>query len=235
MIRNLLIGLLLLVTMLAMASTTFADRPYCGKVCTDLPEGEMTLEDGTVHTGYQDWGSFSVVSDEYVLTNYHVVSDYLEELKLDHSAAIVLFFANDDIKNGSYFKGDEEHDLALIRFEGGLGTGVHRIGIAGYFSPRRVTVAGYPGGGDYVEISARRFEDVGTDSVRFPGIFHPGISGSPVIDETGKLCAVLWGSDYTPKSKTNHGYAVRVEYVRELLEGTGVLEQPMGSRFLPVK
>lgn len=210
--------------------TTTEGRPYCGKVICDLPFAKLTdPHSGQVYIGYESRGSFSIVSPQFVLTNEHVVRDYLFERGLGHPASVDLYFSDGSSHVGNVVAIDVDYDLALIQIQGELAEGLHYVPIAKTYKTERVTVCGYEGGVTYRErVGAKlQTDDRYEYAFRFDGIYKQGISGSPVLNTDGYLCGVLFGCDYDPTQPNtpNFGYATRVEFVREFLAETGILEQ----------
>lgn len=203
-------------TTLLKAQTT--ERPYCGKIISYLPEQVLKIE-GKIYTGAQSRGSFSIVDKFNILTNEHNVRDHLEEKGLGHMTRVELIFFNGETREGVVLDIHKPHDLAIVGVVGGIPDGAHRIKFAETHEDAiRLTVAGYEGGETYVEkVTDIMEEDVRFDyAFRFRGIYKQGMSGSPVINERGEQCGILFGSDYP--ANPSHGYATTAEHILEFLE-----------------
>lgn len=205
--------------------TVMAQRPYTGKVITEYV-GVMETEKGTFRGELQDHGSFVVVSPSHVLTNWHVVHDYVAaKAGGQEDAKLTLRFFNGQTLAGDVIASEVEPDLALVQFNGTVPEGVHRVAIAQTFTPVRITTGGYPmDTTNYEELTATRFEFLaGTPYFRFPGKIVVGQSGSPIVDQDGRLCGLLWGSDYPEQPL---GYGTSVVHIRAFLakEAPEILE-----------
>lgn len=199
-------------------------RPYCGMI--EVVESEQQIDAN--RTGrYYGYGSFVIVADNVVLTNEHNVRTFLEEREegIDDNF-INLYFYNRQSRRGKVVAVNAAHDLALVRFSG-LPEGAHRIGIADVQASVSITVAGFPGGQfqNYLEqvrnefYSDRRY----SYSFKFPGTYHVGYSGSPVIDSEGYLTGLLWGCDFDGDNSC--GYATRIEHIRDFLIENKILKE----------
>ena len=211
MLRNAIVLLLLIVP-----SSLLAERPYTGRVISEYVDSVETPE-GLYIGPIEDRGSFVVVSDKYVLTNWHVVAGYLFHEQLGEPVKMTLHFSKGKPKTGTVVATDSTNDLALVGFEGGLSKGLHRIGIAEEFDPKVLVLAGYQEGelSKYAEETARSFELVGPSYFTIPVKAIDGQSGSPIINGRGQLCGLLWGSDYPTEELA---YGVKVDRIREFLE-----------------
>jgi S1-C subfamily serine protease len=191
-----------------------ADRPYTGKIIVNY---EGTIEEIEYEGPLESHGSFFVISPSHAMTNWHVVQEYLEAAaEGQEDTKITLRFFNGETSTGEVVATEADPDLALIQFRGVLPKGVHRIPIASDFKVQRLTSGGYPWDGTkYEEETANQYEFLpGTPYFVFPGKFVQGQSGSPVINQDGKLCGILWGSDYPYKAL---GYGTRVTEIRKFL------------------
>lgn len=207
-------------------------RPYCVFINCDLPEQEITVWNPHTRrkeTAKGSWskGSGSIVSKEYVLTNGHVVHEYLDEIEAGHNASLNMTFSDGSTRSGEVVKISKEYDLALISVFGDLNKGLHRVPIAkDWKDAKSVTVCGFPMA-RYSEVVGGkvRKEERLVAAFAFEGIYIVGISGSPVLNEDGYLCGVIFGSDYDLNLKPPFaGYATTVHEVRGFLAGTGILE-----------
>lgn len=183
------------------------ERPYTGKVITRSES-------------FESRGTFVILSDHYVLTNYHVTRDFTVEKNMGKKATLTLVFSDKSKCEATIAKTDPNADLALLRFEKPLSDSLHRIAIAETMTTGRVTLGGYEKGIFYEECSAESVEELSDIWFRFEAKCIQGQSGSPVIDEDGKLCGLIWGSDYPDKQRA---YAVTLKEIRKFLEDTEIL------------
>jgi len=194
-----------------------AQRPYTGRVKSEFVS-TLEVQGGTYTGTVEEWGTFFVVSPSHVVTNWHVVSGYLEAVEDDQEdATIQLIFSAGEIATDIEILGTQKIlDLAVIQVNTPMPEGVHRIAIGKELEAERLTVTGYAGGQTYTEGIATSFEQIDfTPYFNFPGVYKQGQSGGPIIDEKGVLVGVLWGSDW-PEAEL--GYGTRVDGVRWILE-----------------
>lgn len=217
--RNVASVLLLLI----LTATATAERPYCGRIISDLPSQKIVAQ-GKIWEGAIDFGSFSVVSDKHILTNWHNVRDYLEQKGLCNECRVTLVFFNGETREGEVLDVHQIHDLALVGVVGGIPDGAFRIKIAETYKTDAVTIAGYPGTGPYKEQTHRGVSDVGNHVFQFPGEYRTGSSGSPVINSKGEQCGILFASDLMVPEREGppSGYATKAEQIREFLEKNGL-------------
>lgn len=213
-IRNVASVLILLL----LTTAALAERPYCGKIIEVTSEVELI--DGQPATVCYV-GSFVIVSDDLVLTNWHNIRD-LEE---DEEGFIVLEFADSSKRPGFVVDSIAKYDLALVKFPGGLKKPLHRIKVGAEDPSGYVTVGGYPGGGEYVEKVVPFTANINDKHFVMEGIFRTGFSGSPVINSEGSLVGLLWGSDFGPDNPTGFyfGYATRIKHIRDFLQKNDIL------------
>ena len=200
-----------------------ADRPYCGKIECLLPQKPVN---GIIATEVS-CGSFVIVGPNHVLTNHHVVEDYLNKVKEGGEGIIRLTFQDGSHRGGEVVDHRKEHDLALVRFPGTLNPGLHRIKVGADWPNKQVTVGGYPGCGPYQEQTKTGFaiNPNFVTSFSFRGIYPSGYSGSPIINERGELCGLLWGCDWHPDNPgpEYYGYGTRIEFIRSFLQKNDLL------------
>ena len=118
---------------------------------------------------------------------------------------------------------DPTNDLILVTSEAEL---------TPHLSSRRVSVAllGYPENGPFAAVSARLGQTVmtlardaygsvafGRDVVTVRGSIHPGNSGGPAVDTTGRVRAVV----YAQRIDKSGGYGVPISFVRDALASVG--------------
>jgi S1-C subfamily serine protease len=197
---------------LLLTTTALAERPYTGIVRTDT----VAPVTKTITAPCEIYGSFVIVSPSHVLTNWHNVKDLLYQNQLGNDGSLTLRFSDGSTQPAEVVKIDSTNDLALLKFSGGLRKGLHRIGIAKEFNPETLSLTGYQGGqvDQYAEETASSYSRVSNAWFTFPVVAIPGQSGSPIIDQDGKLCGLLWGSDY-PEATLAYGISVNV--IREFL------------------
>jgi len=219
MIR-LLFALTLTVSLL-LPTTSQAERPYTAKIYSEFVDTIETPEG--IYTGpVEDRGSCVIVSPSHVLTNNHVVAGYLFHQQLGQPVNMTIHFPDGSSQAGHVVGVDSIVDLALVRFDKPLPEGLHRIGIAKTFQPTQFVMGGYEEGTKYAEVTANTYVHVGPNFFQFPGRAIDGQSGSPIIDQDGKLCGLLWGSDHPTEE---FGYGVKVDAIRAFLKNTDILHQ----------
>jgi S1-C subfamily serine protease len=201
---------LLIVALLS--HVTLAERPYTGIVTTTF----KSPEDGKMQW-VSNLGTFAIIGENEVLTNYHVVADYLHAQEMEQSISLRLRFADGSSRAATVVKGNHAVDLALLTFRGKLPSGVHTIGLADEFNPEVLTMGGYPHGEvkEYAEDTTSKYFPVGDNFFRFPVVAIQGQSGSPIVDQNGKLCGLLWGSDWPEREMA---YGVKVTSIHEFLK-----------------
>lgn len=196
-----------------LASPLLAQRPYAGKV-RSTHSSEMVVNGKQVEAEVENWGSFVIISPSHVLTNHHVVYDHLMQQNLGHESKLRIMFFEGTWVNAEVVAVEAIADLALLAFNEPIPDGAFRVAIARKFEPKTLTVCGYDMGQDYREVVANKYKVLSDYWFSFPGILKQGQSGSGIIDQDGKLCAVLWGSEW-PDGRV--GYGTRIEQVRLFL------------------
>lgn len=181
-------------------------RPYVGKVLSKIEGGYSA-------------GSCVIIDDDLVLTNHHVIRD---------TRGVVLVFGDRQLP-AKVLKSDEVFDLALIQFEGKLAPNQHRIGIGD--SEEWATTCGFANGITYKEVTGKLVAYIGGVTQRgrtepcltrdgepamfvFKGRVIQGMSGGPMVGESGYLTGLVWGS------LEGEMYGTRVPAILEFLEGT---------------
>lgn len=157
-------------------------------------------------------GSGTVVGPRLVVTAAHVV---------DRAATVVVEGPAGPVPGTVVGIDPEGRDLALVLVEEPLAIDDGRDGRD--VAPGDVlTASGHPGGGPLAAVdgtvvslaSARDFGQAGDRLVVFTAPFPPGMSGGPVMDDAGRLVAVIVGTE----RGSGTGLAVPVREMRDLLQ-----------------
>ena len=169
-------------------------------------------------------GSGAVVEDRLVVTNAHVVAGedvttVVDGSGLEHAATVIAF--------------DPIHDIALLAVPS---LNAQPLTLARPEEGARAAVFGFPGGGSLKISPARIGKTIranGTDiyrdgrSVRDVVVLAaevvPGDSGAPVIDESGRLVALVFATD---PASNDTAYALDHD---ELVDALGATRTPDGA------
>lgn len=209
---------------LLLTSVGVAERPYTGQIAC-MYSGEEFQEDGSFVRGwFNSFGTFVVISDRLVLTNFHCVHSVLMAREMGERGSIKLKFMDGSQKAGEVIAYDCLRDLALLEFQTPLNKGLHPIPLATEFKAEALTIGGYGFGScyppelclpdEYSETTTKEFAPLGPNFFTFQLRALKGQSGSPVINDKGELCGLLWGSDFPHRTQA---YGIRIETILRFL------------------
>ncbi len=158
---------------------------------------------------------FNIDPAGVIVTNYHVIRD---------AVRIVVTFPDGGIYNVRSWSGIPELDLAVALLDNAPPIlPVALLGDPGRVRPGDpVIVIGNPLGLENIVVGGTLGRVVhlpnrgGTPALELLAPIHPGHSGSPVVDENGRVIGVIFGS-FRGDDETR-GLALPVGYVREYLE-----------------
>ena len=187
--------------------------------------GEMRIMPVAIGSGF-------IVSESHILTNNHVVED-ADVTEVHFQAQRVGNIAVRRIATGRVIERDAVNDLALIKIEkgdvpfsplslakkGSVRIGQHLIAMK---NPR---VNNFMGSSALVEglgcmISTERGDPPAHNVMKLRvGSVQNGDSGSPVLNERGKVVGIMRARE---KEGTSMGYAVNVEHAHTLLKRAGL-------------
>jgi len=171
----------------------FGDDPFFRNFNYQVP---VYRQKGTVNQKVGAGTGFIVSSDGYILTNRHVVSD--------SSATYTALLADGTQKNGRVIFRDSEHDLAIIKIEGGpfrpapfgnsgslkLGQTVVAVGNALGEYNNSVSVGIISGLNRTIEAGSGKSRETLSGVIQTDAAINPGNSGGPLITTAGEVIGV---------------------------------------------
>jgi S1-C subfamily serine protease len=156
-------------------------------------------------------GSAVALASDRLLTNRHVAGAVRQIDVVPDTGAM---------QSGTSSTDDSLSDVALVHV-GGLG--FHPVSLATRDSRvgTSVVVAGYPQGANGLVVTSAKIVDYvsgtsrgqPTPVMRLAIRAHPGMSGGPLLDQSGHLAGLLFGSE----SPSDYGLAIPASALRDLL------------------
>lgn len=165
-----------------------------------------------VHTvtksGGQSVGTGVVVSPEHVATNCHVLAN---------ASGITVRKFGDNYAPVA-LKADWKHDICLLRFQG-LDLPAVALGDSDHLRyEQRIFSIGFPGGIPKPQVTAGNIKALyahdDSHIIRTSAAFRMGASGSPLLDEDGKLIGI---NTFKSPGRNAYFYNVPVKWVKALL------------------
>ncbi len=171
----------------------FGDDPFFRNFNYQVP---VYRQKGTVNQKVGAGTGFIVSPDGYILTNRHVVSD--------PNATYTALLADGTQKNGRVVFRDSEHDLAVVKIEGGpfkpaplgnsgglkLGQTVVAVGNALGEYNNSVSVGIISGLNRTIEAGSGQSRETLAGVIQTDAAINPGNSGGPLITTTGEVIGV---------------------------------------------
>ncbi|KKW10234.1 MAG: Protease DegQ [Parcubacteria group bacterium GW2011_GWA2_49_9] len=171
----------------------FGDDPFFRNFNYQVP---VYRQKGTVNQKVGAGTGFIVSPDGYILTNRHVVSD--------PNATYTALLSDGTQKNGRVIFRDSEHDLAVVKIEGGpfkpsplgnsgslkLGQTVVAVGNALGEYNNSVSVGIISGLNRTIEAGSGQSRETLAGVIQTDAAINPGNSGGPLITTTGEVIGV---------------------------------------------
>lgn len=171
----------------------FGNDPFFRNFNYQVP---VYRQKGTVNQKVGAGTGFIISSDGYILTNRHVVSD--------PSATYTALLSDGTQKNGRVVFRDNEHDLAVVKIEGGpfksaslgnsenlkLGQTVVAVGNALGEYNNSVSVGIISGLNRTIEAGGGGTSETLSDIIQTDAAINPGNSGGPLITTNGAVIGV---------------------------------------------
>lgn len=173
----------------------------------------------TVKSENRKGTGFNISADGLIITNSHIINDQKQS---------IISFANGQVYQATVLKSYPEKDLAFLSIatedalpfleidpskQWGIGDHVYIIGnpLAFNFIANEGTIVG----------------ETDNNSLDIPALLidapiYKGNSGSPVINEEGKVIAIIYakGKVYIDSEKKQVGYAIPLDQVAELIQNS---------------
>lgn len=170
------------------------------------------------------WAVKSSPTTAWIITNNHVIKD-MQELSVTYQFEAFGNLVRKETKQVKILGTDAENDLALLEVvtEKEVKAIPMRPTTSGLTLPMKLTMIGHPHELDFTVMSGelanlnrivegKRYLQTNSNAA-------PGMSGGPVIDETGHVIGVTVAGF---KSSAGQGMAIITEHVRDLCEKCGI-------------